>query len=302
MRKETKGTILALMTALVSGFAIVINKFFVVQIDPYIFTAMRALVIGLIFFIAMTYLDKRPLLRLNKNNVGWKHLLFIGLVGGGMAFLMFFSGLQLTTAGRAAFLHKTLPLYATALAFVFLKEKVTRKQVYSMLFMLLGTMFILWTALTPDVALGDLLIIGATVLWACENVVARGIMKKGETNLMVSFSRMFLGALLLFAFIGIAGKLPVLLALTGQQLLYITVSAGMLLMYVLFWYWSLKLINISKATTLLLLAPVISLIAGWAVLGERVMPVQLVGSAMILVGAWVVARTKSEKRTMATGL
>jgi len=50
MNKEVLGTTLALITAIISGFAIPINKVFVVDMDPMIFTAIRALVIGIIFF------------------------------------------------------------------------------------------------------------------------------------------------------------------------------------------------------------------------------------------------------------
>ena len=49
MKKENLGTILAIMTAIVSGIAIPVNKIFVVDLDPMIFTALRALIIGIIF-------------------------------------------------------------------------------------------------------------------------------------------------------------------------------------------------------------------------------------------------------------
>ena len=92
------------------------------------------------------------------------------------------------------------------------------------------------------------------------------------------------------------GKFDLLLALTGQQLLYIGISGVLLFGYVLTWYWGLKYINLSKAATILLLAPVISLMLGYAWLGESVYFLQIVGSVLILGGAFVMARSKSEKR------
>ena len=119
-RLETKGTLLVLLTALISGISIVINKFFVVSIDPLIFTATRALAIGIVFFFISFYISKSKRKKFNK--VSWKYLILIAIIGGSLAFWLFFSGLKMTLAGRAAFLHKTLPIYATILAFIFLKE------------------------------------------------------------------------------------------------------------------------------------------------------------------------------------
>jgi len=67
----------------------------------------------------------------------------------------------------------------------------------------------------------------------------------------------------------------------------------MLFGYVLFWYMSIHYIRVSKAATLLLLAPVISLLAGVFLLGESAPIIQLVGSALILLGAWFVVNIKS---------
>ena len=291
---EAKGTILVLLTALISGAAIVINKFFVVSIDPLLFTAMRALFIGVIFFFISLYFARSSGEKFNK--VSWKYLVSIGVVGGSVAFWMFFTGLRMTMAGRAAFLHKTLPIYAVVLAVVFLKERVSWKQLVALGVMLVGLLLMQLTKISFDVRVGDLLVLGATILWAAESTIAKKAMVNKESNWVVSFSRMFFGSLILFAIIFLMGKFNLILALTGRQFLYIVVSGGLLFGYVLTWYWGLKHINLSKASSILLLAPVISLVLGFAWLGEQVFVLQIIGSILILVGAFFVIRTKSEKR------
>jgi len=145
--------------------------------------------------------------------------------------------------------------------------------------------------------MGDLLVIGATILWALENVIARKAMINGETNFVVSFSRMFFGGIILFGVIGLTGKFDLLLSLTAQQWNNIFLSTVILFGYVLFWYWSMKYINVSKAATLLLLAPVVSLVLGIWWLGEPIHSVQLLGSALILIGAYFVVGIKSRFAT-----
>ncbi len=304
MQKETTGTILALLTALISGFAIIANKVFVVGIDPTVFTSVRALAIGIVFFVIMYYrsgFDLSGVFR-DLRQADWRYMLAIAVIGGAAAFLLFFTGLQLTTGGRAAFLHKTLPIYVAVFAYWFLKEKIPIKQTYALIIMLLGTVLIFGATIDPaemwaNPMLGDFLVLGATVMWAAENTIARRAMVKGDTNWVVSFSRMFIGALILFGVAGVMGKLGLLLALTSQQAINIGISTLILFGYILCWYGSIRFINVSKASTILLLAPVVSLLLGAAFLLEPAPTVQLIGSALVLIGAYVVVNIRSELST-----
>lgn len=294
MNKEMKGTIFAIIAAIISGFSIPLNKIFVVNLDPLIFTALRSLVIGVAFFV-ISYFSGRHV----KTKTNGKYLALIAIIGGAVAFLLFFTGLKLTTAGRGAFLQKTLPLYAVIFAFFVLKEKIPRKHLYSLLIMFIGIVVIFFSDIAPtqlwlNPSLGDLLVIIATVLWALEAVIARKVMVKGENNFFVSFIRMFFGGIILFTFAVLIGKFDVILSLSTQQLINIGISTVILFGYVFFWYWSLKLINASKAATLLLIAPIISLLFGTFVLNEPTPLIQLIGSALILIGAYFVSNIKSE--------
>lgn len=294
-KKEIFGTLLILSTAIISGFAIIANKFFVVTIDPLLFTALRAFAIGIIFLVISLYLTKN-----NKGGkfkqTSWIPLLLIGIIGGGLAFWLFFSGLKMTLGIRAAFLHKTLPIYAVVLAFIFLKEKITKQQLVAMGIMLFGLVLMQLTKLSLEIRTGDFLVLAATFLWAVENTISKKAMLNKESNWVVTFSRMFFGSLVLFSIIFLTGKTSLLLALTSQQLIYIAVSGFFLFMYVLTWYWGLKYINLSKASTILLLAPVVSLIFGVLWLREPVSVLQLTGSALILIGAYLIVLIKSETR------
>lgn len=294
-KNEIRGTLLVLLTAIVSGFSIIANKFFVVKIDPLLLVAMRGLGIGIIFFLISLYFYRKGGCKKPKER-SWKALLSIGIIGGGFAFWLFFTGLKMTLGGRAAFLHKTLPIYALILGFIFLKEKITKQQLTALGIMLLGLFVMEFTKLSAEIRMGDFLILGATVLWAIENTISKKAMLNKESNWVVTFSRMFFGSLVLFSIIFLTGKIQLIAALTSQQILYIAISGALLFTYVLTWYWGLKYINLSKAATILLISPVISLILAVVWLGEQVLVTQLIGSILILVGAYLVIRTKSERR------
>ena len=299
MKNEVKGTILALLAAVVSGIAIPVNKFFIVDLDATVFTAVRAIIIGTIFLLISIYWSKSSHREFKR--VSWSYLIAIAAIGGAMAFLLFFNGLKLTTAGHGAFLQKTLPLYTVLLAFIFLREKITRKMAYALVAMFIGTVIVYSAQISPAIlwanpALGDMLIIAATILWAIEAIIAKKAMIMGETNFVVSFARMFFGGLILFGFVLLTGKFSILLTLSMQQWMNILISTAILFGYVFFWYLSITKINVSKATTLLLASPVIAQIGGILLFGEPVSSVQLVGSALILIGAYFISGVKSEFR------
>jgi drug/metabolite transporter (DMT)-like permease len=305
MNKETLGTLLAVVTAIFSGIAIPANKVFMVDMDPAVFTAVRSIIIGVIFLLLAVLWQrktKKSKSEKKKNHkINWKYMAAIAVIGGAIAFLLYFTGLKLTTAGRAAFLHKTLPLYVAVLAFVFLKEKLTKKYVAAMAVMILGIIAIYASSINPadlwmNPQLGDLLIISAAFLWAVENIIARKAMVEGESNFIVSFSRMFFGGLILFGVVMLTGKTDALLALNAAQLINIGISTVLLFAYVFFFYWSLRLINASKAAVMLLIAPVISLMLGMIFLHEPAPAMQIAGSLAILFGAYLIAGIKSEQR------
>jgi len=289
MNKENLGVLFAIITALVSGLAFVANKFFLVSLDPTLFTSLRAFFVGIGFFFISFFKNRLSFKGFNK--VSWKILILIGVVAG-FGFLTFFNGLKLTTAGRAAFLHKLLPLFITIFAFTFLKEKIKRIQVYAMVVMIIGAYLISSSAITPDIAIGDFLVIIATILFAIENIVSKYAMIKKESNFVVSFCRMFFASIVLFSIVLLTGKIDQLFLITYEQVLYIAISVSLLFLYVFFWYYSIRLIKVSKASTLLLLSPPISLFLSYLFLEEIIFPLQILGSVLILIGAFIVSKIK----------
>jgi drug/metabolite transporter (DMT)-like permease len=293
-KRELFGVLLAILTAIVSGVSIVANRLFIIKIDPFVFTTIRSFFIGLVFLVISFFACNFKIKKFRK--VSWWTLVLIGIIGGSAPFLLFFIGLKETTAGRAAFLQKTLPLYATLLAFFFLKEKITKAHVLAMLSMIVGVYLIESANIPLGIRIGDLLVLGAALLWAVESTISKKAMLDNESNWVITFSRMFFGSLILFSIIAIMGKADMLFSLNKQQIIYIIISTLLLLFYVLFWYWGLRFINLSKASIILLIAPLISLILGHIWLRERIFELQLLGSTLVLIGAFLILRTKSEKR------
>jgi len=260
---QNKGYYLVFSTAIISGFAIFINKFGVSVVNPYIFTFLKNLIVAfLLTGILLALRDWRILKNLTKKQ--WLSLVIIGLVGGSIPFLLFFKGLSLTSAAQGSFIHKTMFIYVALLAVIFLKEKIDRRFLLGGLILILAN-FILLKKLPTSINFGDLLVLFAALFWAIENTISKYTLRElqGRT---VAWGRMFFGTFFIFIFLFGTNQLPLITGLTLKQISWVIITGLILFGYVMSWYSGLKYIPVSQATAILLFgSPIttfLSLISG----------------------------------------
>ena len=247
-----KGLIFVLFTAVISGVSVFVNKFAVQSIgNSHVFTTGKNLFVALVLslFIFSPFIVNK--LKVIKKN-DWFKLVIIGFIGGSIPFLLFFKGLSLATSTNAAFIHKTLFIWVSLLAITFLKEKLGKIQIVALLFLLLGN-YLLVGIKAWSFGLADALILGATLLWSVEFVVAKKLLKNIEPEI-VAWARMFFGAIILLVFLLLTGQAQGLVNLQTSQMSWIIVTAVLLLGYVWTWYHALARLPASVVTSVLVIA------------------------------------------------
>ncbi len=287
---ESKGLLLILAAAVISGFAIFINKFGVTGFDPYLFAFLKNIVVTvflLSFILAIKEFDN--IKRLKRKD--WLILTIIGLVGGSVPFLLFFKGLSLTTAANGAFIHKTMFIYVAILAVFFLKEKISSKLFLAGALLLAGNLYFI-KALPYEVQFGDLLIVLATLFWAGENIISKYTLKTLSPRI-VAFGRMGIGSFFILVFLLFTGGLPPVTAFGLAQWQWVLISSIFLFGYVTTWYTGLKYVKVSVATTILLLGSPITLFLTLIFQGQSFSENQIVGSFLILFGIAVAIGLKN---------
>ncbi len=278
--KNKKGLLLVLATAIISGVSIFMNSFGVKGIDSSIFTFSKNLAVGILLFgIILGAGQLKKLKELSKKQ--WLQLGAIGLIGGSIPFILFFKGLQLTTGTTSAFIHKTLFIYASVFALLFLKEKLNKWFILGAGILLAGNFLML----APDFSLstGHLLIIAATLFWAAESVLAKSILRSTTGNI-VAFGRMFFGAGFILVFLALTGNTQQILAMTGSQYLWIGITSAFLLLYVMTYYNGLKHVRVSTAASILAVGSPITTILGALFLGSPVPGIQIWGILLTILG------------------
>lgn len=254
-----KGYFLVFLTALISGFAIFINKFGVSVVNPNIYTFLRVLTVAIFLTGLLLFLkDWRRLKNLTKKQ--WLLLITIGLIGGSIPFLLFFKGLSITNAAQGSFIHKTMFIWVALLATLFLKEKIDKKFLLGGLFLLLGSLILL-KKLPYSFNQGDLLVFLASLFWAAENTISKYVLRDLEGRI-IAWARMFFGALFILIFLLATNQLSLISGLTLGQINWVLITAVILFGYVMTWYSGLKFIPVSQATVILLLgSPITTLLS-----------------------------------------
>ncbi|MFA5135392.1 MAG: DMT family transporter [Patescibacteria group bacterium] len=288
---ERKGILFVLATALISGVSIYVNGMGVKFANPYVFTGMKNLLVGLGLLLFMLLMKEwQGIKQLKKKD--WLRLGLIGLVGGAVPFLLFFKGLSMTSAAQGGFIHKTLFIYVSFLAIIFLKEKLNKSVLLGLGALLLGN-FLFLDIQVQTVSWGDVLILGATLLWAVEIILSKRLLATLSPRI-VAWGRMFFGAAFIAVFLMLTDQLGSLFAYNPEQWKWVAITSVLLLGYVYTFYHGLKYTRASVATSVLALgAPITSLIAFVATEGVTWSPQKIGGVGVLIIGIVLVVGLES---------
>jgi len=103
----------------------------------------------------------------------------------------------------------------------------------------------------------ELMILGATILWAIENIVAKKALKD-LSSLTVASARMVFGSIMLLGLVVWQGNISMLSGLNETQWIWTLIASAFLSGYVLTWYTALKHAPASYVATLLVPATIIT--------------------------------------------
>jgi len=266
-----------LITAFISGFSIFINKLFVNSFNAFQFTTLKNVSVALILmaFIGLgRNIDK--IKKLKRKDI--VYLIIIGVTGGSVPFLLFFYALQFTAAASAAFVHKMMFVFASIFAFIFLKEKMNKKQILSSLILFAGVS-LMFNLTGLEFGMFDLIILFATIMWALEATISKKVLEHIDPQI-VAFGRMGFGAVVMLSFIILSGNASI--AIDGSNLISIAVASIILFGYVFTWYHGLQKVSVNTATTILMLGSVITSMIQMDISFSMIIGSILVFSAVLL--------------------
>lgn len=279
--KYSLGVLLALATALISGFSNFIMKYSVSVVkNPIVFTTLKnALVAGVFIGIFLLLRKWREIRNLKLHQ--WSKLMLIGLIGGSVPFILYFTALSQTSAVTASFIHKTLFIWVALMAIPFLKEKLSWLQGAALGLLLTGSIFLGgFSGFQLNTA--ELMILIATILWAIENLIAKHMLQEISSTIIGGF-RMILGSLVLSIVVWQQGNLSLISGLNSSQWLWTIIPALLLSCYILCWYSSLKHLPVTIAASLLVPAALVTNVLSAIFISHTFPARELLGAALIII-------------------
>jgi drug/metabolite transporter (DMT)-like permease len=260
-RSRIAAVVLAGVTACVSGVAVFVNGYGVRRFpDPTTYTTAKNLVAAIIIGAALVAaIARRPHERLAPPHRPrqWWGLLAVGVIGGGVPFVLFFEGLARASSTDAAFLHKTLVVWVAVLAVVFLHERVGAAHIAAVALLVWGQAVLGGGIAGLRPGAGEAMILVATVLWAVEAVVAKRLL--GELSpLPLATARMGLGVIVLVAWALVRGELGTLTGLDASAWGWAALTGGLLAAYVVTWYGALARAQAVDVTAMLVFGALVT--------------------------------------------
>lgn len=274
-----RGLVIAALTALVSGVSVFLNGYGVRSwTDPTTYTTAKNL-IAAVLIAAAAY----PVLGSTRRHLSrstWRRLAVIGVLGGGIPFILFFEGLAITDPARAAFIHKSLVIWVALLALPLLAERVNRFHGAAV-----GLLFTGLALLGPNGGVGwgrgETMILIATALWSTEVILVKRVLPEVAAT-TAGAARLGIGAAVLLAWTVTTGGAGALAAADLAAWGWTAVTAGTLALFVVGWYSALALAPATDVTAMLVPAAVITALLSSGIRGAAA-PEPL-GVAAILVG------------------
>lgn len=249
-------TILALIAAIISGTNNFLTKIAVTSVKPpLLFTTLKNALVAF-FIIGLVLLFKKwsEIRALKKNQI--IKLLAISVIGGSIPFALYFTGLTQTSALNASLIHKTLFLWVALLAIPLLKERLHYLQWLGIIAVFAANLVIGgFTGFSFNS--GELMILGATMLWAIENIIAKKVLND-LSSLTVVAARMVIGSVVLLIVLLFQGQVAPIAELTLIQFGWTALTSVLLLCYVLTWYTALKYAPATYVATLLVPATLVT--------------------------------------------
>jgi drug/metabolite transporter (DMT)-like permease len=263
-RRQVSGLAIAGATALISGVSVFVNSYGVHDFSSStLYTTAKnivatvVLIVGALIFNAMrsgqaraaqrTSSSATPVRALSWRAVGYA---YVGIIGGGVAFVLFFDGLARTAAAPAAFLHDTLVIFVALIAWPVLSERISAFNLAAIGLLVVGAVAISGGVGHLGLGSGPLLVLGATVLWAAETVIVKRLLSS-TTPGRIAIIRMGVGAIVLIGDLLITGRLSGLATLGRAQLGWALITGVLLAAYVATWFVALSRARAIDVTSVL---------------------------------------------------
>ncbi len=278
-RSHRTGLLCAFTSSLGAGLATVVGKWNLEAVSPLLLSCMIFTTSTII--LSVCYIPFRGLgkvFRLTRRGWFWMSMFTIS---SWVAILSFWSGVQRMDPSLAAFLNRTEVPIAILLGIIFLKERLTRKEVLGAVLSITGIVIMKLT-LRFEYATGFWLVLLGSLFFGITEFISKIAVRHVEPVALVYVRGLFLAAMFWAVFLG-GGH-----SLEGLDRVWVGIIALSILgpiMSRMMYLFALKRLKLSRVAVISQSQPIFVIVTALLVLGQLPTPREMAGGLFVLVGS-----------------
>ncbi len=279
-----RAIIVWILLSLIWGSTWIFIKLGLGDLPPFTFAGIRFLIASSILWVIVAG-RRRPL---PSTRLDWLRLAWTGLIAIAINYGLIFWGETRINSGLASVLQATIPAFGLIIAHFRLPgERITARRLAGVMIGIsgVGLIFADQMVIEGKAALqGCIALLVSSICVAYVNVFVKANCQKIDSTVMAAGQMTFGTIPLLLAGAALEGN-PFRLRWTPMALVSLGYLAlvGSAVAFMLY-YWMITKIEITRALLISLVIPVIALLIGWIVLGERITWTIAAGSLAIISG------------------
>jgi drug/metabolite transporter (DMT)-like permease len=207
-----------------------------------------------------------------------------GFLGITLYFAIENIGVSMTSSSNSALIVASFPAVTTLLEFFIYHSKPNIKKIFGIILAIIGVAVL--TQINVDgnskSMLGNIILIGAGIVWAFYNFITRGLTNK-YSAMTLTYYQMLAGFIFFLPFVIIEGKTWRMPTITSASAL-IYLSVGCSIVAFLLYNLGLRKLSASISVSLMNLVPVLGLIFSILILHESVSTIQILGGVIVIIG------------------
>lgn len=209
----------------------------------------------------------------------------LGIFGYAVFSTLYFKSIEGISVPLAALLLFTFPIFVNLAAHFILKQRMSKKQFVSLIIACVGLGILLWGPLIVNSLTAVIYALLAAVTYAIY-VIVSGEVQKDVPPFASSLYVITSAAVALFLFH--QPDFSKVSALSSQQIwiiigIALVSTIGPLTLFLA----GLQRLPSSKASIVVMIEPVVAAIAAWVLLNEQLTPIQMAGSALVLLALFL---------------
>jgi O-acetylserine/cysteine efflux transporter len=235
-----------------------------------------------------------PFLLPAPRQLGMMFLIAMGMAG--VQFGLLFLGLSLSPAGVAAVIGQLGVPFTTILSIIFLGEKVGVYRTVGIVLAFVGVMIIVIDPSEFAITVGIVYLVGAAMVGAIANILMKRIEPMPAMRLQAWIGLFSLGPLMVMSFLIETKQLDAFIGLDWRVYAVTLFSVvGVSIFAHGSFYGLIKKYEVTLLSPLTLMTPVMGVILGVIMLGERVTWQMVVGGAMALAGVGIIGMRRNRR-------